>query len=217
MKSIAAFFLLFTLTLSSFAQNSDNIINNRLPLDEVLFTDDNGVSTFDIQKGDTLIFAVNAGGSQYDFVVSVNEYSYDNGIKFNWYMTEPVGLSGNIIVTPDAKNNATRYHNYFSYGEKTLTDASCIWLSGTNFGDMPARTTSIKMDNNAAENYLRPQDDAVKHVINYRGKEVTLDAFKINNGKEAPYTRELHVLNTSANPLIVSMNLGWTISLKEIR
>jgi hypothetical protein len=174
-------------------------------------------ATFGVQPMDTLVYEVDAYGSVYDFIVIVNEYSYDKGIDFNWKMTAPVNRKGHTTVTPDAMHSSKKYNNYFNDGQMTLTDATTIWLCGDNFSDMPQKSTTIQLDNDEPQTFTRPEKDEVYFDINYRGKIIKVDAFKITNDKEGEERRELDILNGSGNPLIVAMDLGWKIKLKEVR
>lgn len=234
MKKILAILVIMTVALPSFAQKAPKKpikkatystkkvkaslpkVTVRKPADEVIYTKENSTSIFDIQNGDTLIYEVNASGSTYDYWVIVNEFSYEKGIDFSWLMTDPVNKSGRVKVSPSAKSDATKYVNYFAPGVMQLKDACTVWLSGKNFGDMPSKETMIQLDNDAPEKFSRPENDEVTYDINYRGKEIKLDAFIIQSNGES-YNKQIHILNTSGNPLIVAMDLGWTIRLKEVR
>jgi hypothetical protein len=189
----------------------------RKSIDEMVSCyEDGGVCTIGIQPGDTLIYEVNAGGNTYEFWVMINK-AKDGSMDFNWKMTDPVNKSGHVIITKEAMSGARKYINYFAGGKLVLTDACTVWMSYDTFGDMPQQKTEIILDNNAPETFVRPDDDVVAYTINYRGREIKLDAFQINNGKEGDERKEIHTLNTSANSLIVGMNLGWTIKLREVR
>lgn len=172
---------------------------------------------FTIQPMDTLVYGVEAYGKKYDFIIIVNKYEGSGGIDFNWKMTDPINTEGHTTVTGEAAYSSKKYNNFFSPGELNLTDATTVWLCGENFSDMPEKKTTMQLDDNAPETFVRPDEDQVVYDIIYRGTPLKLDAFKINNQKEGADKKEIHILGISSNPLIVAMDLGWKIQLKEVR
>ena len=174
--------------------------------------------TYDLKKGDKMVYHVNAYGKEYDFIVSINGFDYDKGIDFNYEMTAPASKTGRVKISPAAFHSSRRYVNQFSGGDLNLTDASTIWLCYDAFyDDMPKRQTMMTIDNAAPELFYRPEEDAVEHAIKFKGEDVKVEAFLINNRKDGNGNKEIWVHNSSSNPLIIRMDLGWTIELKEIR
>ena len=49
------------------------------------------------------------------------------------------------------------------------------------------------------------------------GKPMTLNTIYLNNGILGENMREVVLLDSKDFPIIVKMNLGWTITLKEIK
>lgn len=186
----------------------------RLSLD---YKTDQGVYMYDFKKGDKLVYHVNAGGNEYDFIVTVNKYSYEKGIDFNYEMTNADKTHGHVIITPEAKDKARNYVNYFSGGDMKLTDASTVWLSYASFTDMPDKKTSMSFDGGEMTTMYRPEKDEVEPVVNIKGEDRTIDAFMINNSPDGTGDKTLWIHGSSANPLILKMNLGFQIELKEIR
>ena len=75
----------------------------------------------------------------------------------------------------------------------------------------------MTMDNGAPELFYRPEEDAIEHKILFKGETVAVEAFLINNKKDGTGPKEVWVHNSSSNPLIIRMDLGWTIELREVR
>jgi hypothetical protein len=98
-----------------------------------------------------------------------------------------------------------------------LTDATTVWLSYDNFMDMPDKKTTMQFDDGEMETFYRNDQDEVSPTINFKGKSVKLDGFIINNAMDGKGNKTLWVMGASGNPLILKMDLGWTIELKEIR
>jgi hypothetical protein len=211
MKKISMLLILSAIFIAgSFAQSA-------LQLPIAVKNEDGGSSFFDIKQGDKLVYAVNAGGRQYEFIVTVNKHDSKNGIDFNYEMTNATNTSGRVMISPAAMAGATKYVNYFRGGELSLTDASSVWLSGKNFGDMPQRQTSIQLDNGAPETFYRPKDEDVSMTVKIKGENKIVTGFRINNQQDGAGGKTLWINDLSSNPLILKMDLGWTVTLKEIR
>ena len=98
-----------------------------------------------------------------------------------------------------------------------LKDACTIWMTGANFIDLPSKETKMTFDDGVEESFYNYDNNEITPTILLKGKEVKLDAFIINNSPEGKGNKTLWVQNGSGNPLILKMDLGWTIELKEIR
>ncbi len=188
-----------------------------LRLDLYIKDEDGGSSSEPLQRGDKLVYHVNARGKEYDFIVTLNDASFEKGVDFNYEMTEPVNIKGHVIIEATGKNDSRKYINYFGGGEMVLSDASTIWMTWVNFSELPNKETKMTFDNGAEETFYNKDGNEVTPTINYKGKQVMLDAFSLNNAADGKGDKTIWVLNGSGNPLIVKMDLGWTIELKEIR
>lgn len=210
MKKLLMVFCVVAIAFNSLAQSNLN-----LPL--ILKNDDGSTDTYIIQKGDKLVYEVKAGGSTYDFIITVNSEGIQTGIDFNYEMTNATKTSGHVKISAHAKRNASKYVNYFKGGELSLTDACTVWLSGKNFSDMPDRKTVMQIDNNAPETFYRPVNDEVEPVVKIKGKDQKIDGFKINNAPDGTGGKTIWINNDSSNALILKMELGFSIVLKEIK
>ncbi len=208
-KQGTLFVVLMALAVCSFAQE---IIF--MPM--MLKNDDGSTGTYEIKKGDKLVYQVKAGSNEYDFIVTINAQG-KGGIDFNYEMTNSKNTKGHVLISADAKNEATKYVNYFGGGELSLTDACTVWLSGKNFSDMPEKKTTIQIDDNIPETFYRPEKDEVTPVVKIKGEDKKMDVFIINNAADGTGNKTMWINGISSNSLIVKMDLGWTIVLKEIR
>lgn len=204
------FIAILAIAVNAIAQESFS-----LPL--MLKNDDGSLSSYDIKKGDTLVYEVNAGSNTYDFIVIINDESSEEGIDFNYEMTNAANTRGHVTINADAKKKATKYVNYFRGGELKLTDACTVWLSGKNFDDMTNKKTTLQLDNNAPETFYLPDDNEVYPVVKIKGEDKKINGFAINNAADGNGTKTLWINDISANPLIIKMDLGFSIALKEIR
>ena len=208
-KSLLLFISYLVFTCSSIAQSS-------MYLPMMIKNDDGSTESYDIQKGDKLVYQVKAGTNEYDFIITINGES-ENGIDFNYEMTNSSNTKGHVLLSYKAKNEATHYVNYFRGGELNLMDACTVWLSGKNFSDMPDKKTTMTIDAGEPETFYRPEKDEVTPVVKIKGQDKKIDAFIINNAADGTGNKTMWINGISSNSLIVKMDLGWTIVLKEIR
>jgi hypothetical protein len=169
------------------------------------------------KTGEQLVYEVNAGGKVYDFIVTQRPTADGLAYVFDWEMTAPVNRSGRVRITKEAAYDSRRYNNFFSGGDLTLSEASTVWFTGVNFSDMPEKKTTIQLDDNAAETFYRRDDAETDYTILYKGKTVKLDVFVVSNSETGTGSNRLWIQNISSFPLIVKMDLGWSIRLKEVR
>ena len=180
-----------------------------------------------VKPGTKLIYAVEAGDKKYNFIVTVNNL---NGASFNWEMSDPVNLSGNITQTAKALDNADVMYNFFQPGDKKLDDKTLsVWLSKKCFNQFDKQAGKpVKM-------YLNGPDQDPENVGTYTGDlplEVTIDGKTDTiyeelvkpltlSGQDYVPSEEsddfFTFYGSAAFPIILRMNLGFSIALKEIR
>jgi len=209
-KQFVLIVCLMAFVFSSLAQKS-----MYLPI--MIKNDDGSTGSYEIKKGDKLVYHVNAGGNEYDFIVTVNRESSKAGIDFNYEMTNGNNTKGHVIISANARNKATKYINYFRGGNLNLTNAITVWMSYKNFGDMPDKKTTMQLDNNSPETFYRPEKDEVNPTVKIKGEDKKLDAFIINNAADGTGNKTMWINGISSNSLIVKMELGFSIQLMEIK
>lgn len=132
-------------------------------------------------------------------------------------MTAPVNKKGHVTISANGKNNSSKYVNFFAGGEMKLEDACTVWLTGKNFSDMPEKKTEMTIDDNTPETFYRPDKDEVFPEVKIKGKEMKIEGFIINNAADGTGNKTWWINGISSNSLILKMDMGWTIELKEIR
>jgi hypothetical protein len=167
--------------------------------------------SLNVKPGDKLIYEVNFRGDVYNFEVTLKTFD-ENEISFNYKMPSK-GNSANIIITNIAVKSATTYYNYFNGQDQKFADKSTVWLSRKNFNELESGKTG--MDVGSGSDVFERKEDA-SFSFKYNGKEITVNGFRTDNGKSNLDQRQLWILNNKSNPLILRMNLGWTIELKEV-
>jgi hypothetical protein len=167
--------------------------------------------------GDTLIYEVTAGDDTYEFMAILKTYDpSEKGFSIDWKMSSPVNLSGTVNVTAEAFMNSRSYINRFAGGYQELKDACTVFLTAQNFSEMPAKVTKLILDGEE-ETFYRPDSDEAPFKVRIGGSDYTLDGFKINNKKDGTGDKTLVIQGISSHPLILEMELGFKIKLKEIR
>jgi hypothetical protein len=165
---------------------------------------------------------VNANGATYDFSVSNPNGNGDTDFEFDWAMSNKEEMKGHIKLTKEAMEKANAQNNYFGPGLKnaTLTDKTSVWISKAVFNEL-TKTGSGKMDvGNGEEIFTVVTDkfddrdkDPFDYKISVNGSEKYVNTFHVKNEDGS---RQLWILNDAKNPMIVKMDLGWSIILKSI-
>lgn len=212
-KVLLLVFCLMAFVFSGTAQKS--VTSMYLPI--MIKNDDGSTGSYELKKGDKLVYHVNAGGSEYDFIVTINKETPKGGLDFTYEMTNSSNTKGHVVISSNARYKATKYINYFRGGELNLTDAITVWMSYKNFGEMPGKQTTMQLDNNSPETFYRPENDEVNPVVKIKGEDKKLDAFIINNAADGKGNKTMWINGISSNSLIVKMELGFSIQLMEIK
>jgi hypothetical protein len=178
---------------------------------------------FAIADFKTATWEVNNDGSVYSFIASNPKGNVTTDFEFDWAMTTGDNLNGHIKITAAAMKSATGQNNYFGPRLKnaTLTDKTTIWVSQDVFTQLNKKG-SAKMDvGNGEETFTVvgwKTDNEDKAAFNdnviIKGNDKTLVTLHIKNDDGS---RQLWILNNAQNPLIVKMDLGWTIVLKSVK
>jgi hypothetical protein len=199
------------------SKRSTKKATGKTEFDELICYED-GPCTFSIHKGDTLVYDVNAAGKQYTLFAIPNKFDAAALADFNWVTSAPDSKSGHVTINAKALKSSKRYMNILPSGDLKLTDATSLWFCADNFSEITKKPTSLSLDNNSPESFSSPDDDAVSINVNYKGKDISLDGFAIQTKPEGePGRKEIWILNISSNLLIIKMDVGWTMQLKEVR
>jgi len=167
-------------------------------------------STFKAKTGDILVYKVTNNEDKYDFIVRVKKFG--SSINFDYDMPQK-HHKANVNIQAGAVTDATRYQNYFSGKNLELSNESTVWLSKRNYQDLVADGETTMDFGDGAETFVRGNNGVLK--INVKGKEKIITVFHVNN--TSGNKKHLLVLTDAANPLIVRMDLGWNLVLKEVR
>ena len=178
---------------------------------------------FSIADFKTATWEVNNDGSVYSFIASNPKGAVTTDFEFDWAMTTGDDMNGHIKITAAAMKSAIGQNNYFGPRLKnaTLTDKTTIWVSQNVFTHLN-KNGSAKMDvGNGEETFTvvgwktdNEDKAAFNNNVIVKGNEKTLLTIHVKNDDGS---RQLWILNNAQNPLIVKMDLGWTIVLKSVK
>ena len=176
-----------------------------------------------IKPGTKLIYGVEAGEQKYDFIVTVKALM--PALVFDWEMTNDKKSSGTITHTTAAMISANTLYNYFSGGAKTLDDNTLsVWISKNSFNSLTKGTKSVMLKMNTNETPKKmgvTEEDAKELKILVNGEKETVEEFtaKDLNALNAPAEEQVYFTfaKNAKMPIILRMNNGFYIALKEIK
>lgn len=173
-------------------------------------------STFQMKANDILVYTIQTDSSKYDMIVTVKQF----GSSLGFIITVPSKkITENIIVNADDVMEQRKYDNLFTNIQSKFTQLSTVWLSKSNYRDLAADGETMMDMGNGREKFIKTNTGSLK--INYKGKLKIITLFNIvnegTNGEHNNARKAFAVLTDLNNPLIISMDFGWKMTLKEVR
>jgi len=185
----------------------------QIDLDEEMM---NG-STLMLQPGLILVYEVDFYDFTYDFLVHIK--SFEEGIEFNYEMTNDENTSGTVKISKEAFESATAQKNFFSGGEMNLTDQTTVWLSKKVFMDLVEKgTATISPDGGTTTGEIKVIEVGHNYDIYNAINDETMDdiSYIFAESPDGSWSYVIHL--SKYNPLILEMDLkDWSLWLKEIR
>ena len=166
-----------------------------------------------IKPGTQLTYDVNAGGKQYKFIVTIKKLGTE--IAFDWKMTEPLNKTGSVAMTAAAVAKADALFNYFNGGPTVLEKETSVWISQKLFNDIATNAQGAIRVNGAADTVTVMSNTISEFNFNLNGNLVAVPGWELQGGSDIKYT--IDVIESAKFPLIVRMDLGWTIALSEVK
>lgn len=157
------------------------------------------------------------GKSQFD--VEVVEFSQDQ-IAFNWSMSTSEDMKGSITMTKKALATAHAQHNYFDAGEElTYDDKTSVWVSHEVYQQLKAGK-KVEIDTGKGVKQFQFGEKA-EYLFDFGGEGAAIPVFvaltEVTPDPDVevkPY--KLWILDSPENPLVVQMDLGWTVTLHGV-
>ncbi|MBY0480097.1 MAG: hypothetical protein K2Q21_01980 [Chitinophagaceae bacterium] len=201
MKKLLLFTLLLSTTSLLFAQKAND---------------------FTLSKGTKLIYNVEQGTKNYQFIMTITELS--KSVSFNWEMTSPVNRSGSISMTADAMKSAYALFNYFSGGPTILTEETSVFISSEGYHSLiENKSASLSVNGIKGSKELFKVLDEVTSSVNgsiylpysaeLKGKSIKFDDLILEN---ADGNKVIRVWKNATFPLILFMKTNFKIYLANI-
>lgn len=180
--------------------------------------------SIEFQPGTVLTYEVQAGSDNYQFIATLTEVG--DSMTFDYVITAPGNTRGSVHISADAMLNASKMVNLFGGGPMRLTDATTVFLCRECYWEAKygAAELEITFDDNEEATYFGSVVGP-STIFNVRvdGEEQTLETYSIASVVYNPeedrdeYAASLAVLDNLDYPLIVYMDLGFTVKLVEVQ
>lgn len=167
--------------------------------------------TLAVKAGTKLIYHVDYYGDEYNFLVSIKEYSL-NGIKFDWQMSNSENSKGTVSILKSAIDTANVMYNYFTNGESIeLKDQIAVFASQKMFKSLLAKQpTTINTGLGDSE-----FSEMVEDKYSFPEKSI-FSRVPCLITSTADQSEVIAILNDPACPVVLAMSLGWKIQLVGI-
>jgi len=180
------------------------------------------VSVFAISCGSTKKILVDGNTQlQYDLILANESLRLQiNVVATNprsfQYIVESQNITGSISMTSEAEDEATELYHNFAGEDKKLIKSTSIWLSDAVFNQLSkGLPTTISYRQGFVKNELEYKVvEKQKILYNVNGKPKSLDVLYIEDMHKKGF--KIWVLNNVENPLILRLNFGWQLILKDI-
>ncbi|GEM_PF-2341419 len=177
------------------------------------------------------VYEVETNADRYQFQVQVL-HNGEEGRTFNFAMSTENGLHGQVSIAAQALDTAHAQLNYFSSASYELEEAASVWWSKTIYNEIMAKGASyIAMKKPDVLDYGMLNADGTAQIrridslpaitngknflCEYNGDAVAIEAiFAEGSWKGQPV--QYAVLRDSAFPLILYMDIGFRIRLRQI-
>jgi hypothetical protein len=172
------------------------------------------IPQFSLKKGMILIYQVDNQNQKYDFTINLEEI--DPSIVFTFKMSNVRKTSGKITITKDALKNAIAQYNYFQNNEVTLDKQTTVWISKKVWTNLKKRKKS-NISTNSGEMNLKLLElvNNQDYPILMNGEEFALKSMYCMTKDSNSY--KYWILDDVNNPLILKMELNFSIELKEVK
>ncbi len=169
---------------------------------------------FTLKKGMTLIYQVDNVSQKYDFTINIEEIT--PAIVFNFKMTNARKTAGKITITKEALKNAIAQYNYFQSNEVTLNKQTTVWVSKKVWNSLKKKKKST-ISTNSGEMNLKTLElvNSQDFPILLNGEEKSLNSMYCVTSDTNAY--KYWILDDINNPIILKMELNFSIELKEVK
>jgi len=175
-------------------------------------------STLVLSEGLILVYGVDYNGSLYDFIVTIKSLK-DGAVEFDYEMTNASGTKGNVKITANALKDATVHYNYFSGGPLELNDMTTVWMSKKVFDDLTGvkGRTKVSNDGGKSETEIIAKRVGYDYSLFNAISNTTFNDLTYFYAESEDASVKYWVHFNEYSPIILKMDLGWKIWLKEMK
>ncbi len=165
--------------------------------------------------GQKLVYGVDYYGNSYDFIVTIT--SLKDGISFEYEMTNATNTKGTVSISAKAMDDALAQNNMFSGGEMNLLNKTTVWVSHKVFTDLQESGVAGVLPDGVNQTKLRYKKVAHDYeaMNGISGKKMNNLSYVYAESDDQKYKYWVHLDDNY--PLILKMDIGWSIWLKEIK
>ena len=166
-----------------------------------------------MKSGAILTYDITMGEKQYHLVATIKKLGDE--IAFDWETTEPANKKGNTTMSANAVSKADALFTDFSGGEANLDKETAMFISKKIFSDVSSSAqASIKIFG-ASDTATIMSNTISEFNFSLNDNLVAVPGWELEGGSEIKYT--VDILESPKFPLIVKIDLGWTIQLASIK
>lgn len=177
---------------------------------------------YKMKVGDQLVYHVEAGESEYDFIATPTQLN-PKGISFDYKMTAPANVNGTINMNAEALKKSFAMYNQFSGGKVNLSKEISVFVSKSMMEAAKKGSVTLYLNgkDGVAENFitLKGMDSPtngstylkIKKEVN--GKLYSLDGPILENEDGS---KGIRFTDGGGYPFITYMNIDFKIYLTKI-
>lgn len=168
-------------------------------------------STFSISPGDILLYSVEKDTQQYDLLITINDYGKEIDFDYNipYY-----SIVGQMHMPAKAVTSGSSYKWIIDSITQHQESENMLWLSNTNYSDLKYQHATVLDAGEGKEIYGKLGTSTMK--INFKGKEKIVTIYDVQNYSQGP-EKSIAILTSDNNPLMIRIEAGYRITLKEVR
>ena len=173
------------------------------------------------KAGDVLEYEVNKMGKTYSLIITLTGKTFidskiTDAITFDWEIKNDTTMKGAVSISKEARVDASIYKTEFINGPIILKNKSCLWLSLGGLYSLISEdgATMDAGDGNKSVYTIIPGLGDNYNFL-FKGKPGYISAFQAKTTSSACQFSFCPTQNSNA--LILTIDMGWTMRLKEVR
>lgn len=171
-----------------------------------------------LKPGTKLIYSVFRNGEYSNIILTINTVFPD--LDFTYQTTFDPMAKGEVTMSQNALHNADRIIYYLLGRNLNLDNATFLWFSQKSYNNLINTGRASITSENGKLISLSKLNNSVKKIIegndtiyvNYTNAAQVLG----DSTTEIDYGDTYQILDDPNNPMILKMDVGWTVDLKKI-